>query len=205
MIHFARIIHAPIVYRLGHKVFILVSGVRLPVGVPFSLTISTMPNWIRKFLSHEAGPLQQFLKYAIAGGMATASHILVFYLCAIWLFPCLTADDWAVRLLGLTVSEMPGGTRVLNAGICNALAFVCSNAFCYVLNRRFVFRPGRHPWGIELLLFFGVSGISMVLGTAIQSWLIAQFALQTTLAFGANLITSLLINYAMRRFFIFRG
>ena len=28
--------HTPIVYRLGHQVFILVSGVRLPVGVPLT-------------------------------------------------------------------------------------------------------------------------------------------------------------------------
>jgi hypothetical protein len=33
---FSRFLCTPIVYRLGHEVFILKSGVRFPVGVPFS-------------------------------------------------------------------------------------------------------------------------------------------------------------------------
>ncbi len=164
-----------------------------------------MLSWFRRFLSHETSPLLQFLKYAIAGGLATASHIGVFYLLAIFLFPCLTPDDVAVRLLGLTVADLSEATRIWHAGICNAIAFFFSNSFCYFLNRLFVFKPGRHHWLVEFLLFFGVSGVSMLLGTSVQSWLIAQFAIQTSLAFGANLVASLMINYAMRRFFIFKG
>jgi putative flippase GtrA len=164
-----------------------------------------MPRWLRQFLSHETTPFLQFLKYALVGGMATATHIVVFYLCAVLLFPSLTPNDVVVRALGLSVAGVTETQRIWNAGIGNAIAFIFSNAFCYVLNRLFVFKPGRHPWAIEFLLFFGVSGISMLLGTSIQSWLIAQFSTQTTLAFGANLVTSLMINYAMRRFFIFKG
>ena len=164
-----------------------------------------MPRWLRAFLSHETTPVLQFLKYAIVGGLATGTHILVFYLCAFLLLPSLTPGDLVVRLLGLAVPDVTDAQRAWNAGIGNAVAFFFSNTFCYVLNRLFVFKPGRHPWLIEFLLFFGVSGVSMLLGTSIQSWLIARFATQTTLAFGANLVASLAINYAMRRFFIFKG
>ena len=160
---------------------------------------------VRHVLSHEAGPVLQFIKYAVVGGLATASHILLFYACALFVLPCLTPDDFLVRLLGLEVPFVAEATRAWRAAIGNAGAFVGSNTLCYLLNRRFVFKPGRHPWLIEFLLFFGVSGVSMLLGTSIQSWLIARFATQTTLAFGANLVTSLAINYAMRRFFIFKG
>ena len=69
----------------------------------------------------------------------------------------------------------------------------------------FVFKPGRHHWVTEFLLFFAVSGISMVLGTAIQTFLITQAGVQTTLAFGANIVCALFINYAMRKFVIFKG
>lgn len=160
---------------------------------------------LKKHLGHDAHPLVQFIKYGIAGGVATGTHILTFFLCGWFFLPCLTQNDIVVRLLGLTAPALSEGTRALNAGICNAVGFVFSNTVCYVLNRLFVFKPGRHPWAVEFLLFFGVSGISMVIGTAIQTFLITHQGLQTTLAFGANIVCALLINYAMRKFVIFKG
>lgn len=160
---------------------------------------------IAKLLSHEAGPAAQFVKYAVVGGIATATHVAIFFCCGWFLLPCLTQDDIAVRLLGLTAPAIPEAARAWNAGWCNAIAFLFSNTVCYLLNRLFVFVPGRHHWALECLLFFAVSGVSMVLGTAIQTYLIATHGMQTTMAFGANLVTSLLINYAMRRFVVFKG
>jgi putative flippase GtrA len=163
--------------------------------------------WVRgkNLLGHDAHPLVQFIKYGIAGGLATATHIVAFFLCGWFLLPCLTQDDIAVRLLGLTAPAISEATRAWNAGFCNAIGFSVSNVLCYVLNRLFVFRPGRHHWVLEFLLFFAVSGISMVLGTALQTFLITRHGMQTTLAFGANIVCALLINYAMRKFVIFKG
>ena len=56
---------------------------------------------IRKYLSHDAGPFAQLVKYGIVGVMATCVQTGVFYLLASTCLKCLTADDWAVRLLGL--------------------------------------------------------------------------------------------------------
>ena len=160
---------------------------------------------IKKQLGHDAHPLVQFLKYGIVGGMATATHIVFFFLCGWFFLPCLTQDDIVIRVLGLTVPAISENTRAWNAGLCNALGFVVSNTLCYILNRLFVFRPGKHHWVVEFLLFFAVSGISMVIGTAIQTFLITQQGVQTTLAFGANIVCALFINYAMRKFVIFKG
>lgn len=160
---------------------------------------------IKKHLSHDAHPVVQFIKYGIAGGMATATHIAIFFLCGWFLLPCLTQNDITVRLLGLTAPAISETARVWNAGFCNAIAFGVSNTLCYVLNRLFVFKPGRHHWVLEFLLFFAVSGVSMAIGTTIQSLLIKCYAMQTTLAFGANIFCSLMINYAMRKFVIFKG
>ncbi len=88
---------------------------------------------IRKSLSHDAHPLVQFIKYGIVGGMATALHIVTFFLCGWFLLPCLTQDDIAVRLLGLTAPVLTQSIRAWNAGFCNAIGFVLSNTFCYVL------------------------------------------------------------------------
>jgi putative flippase GtrA len=164
-----------------------------------------MLNALKKHLGHDAHPLVQFVKYGIAGGLATAVHIATFFLSGWFLLPCLTQDDITVRLLGLTAPAISESARAWNAGGSNLIAFVASNTFCYVLNRLFVFKPGRHHVLLEFLLFFGVSGVSLVIGTTIQTFLITHQGIQTTLAFGANIVCSLLINYAMRKFVIFKG
>jgi putative flippase GtrA len=160
---------------------------------------------IKKHLSHDTHPAIQFLKYGVVGGLSTGLHIVTFFLCGWLLLPCLAPNDITVRLLGLSVPAISEATRVWNAGCCNALAFLLSNTFCYILNRLFVFKPGRHHYVLEFLLFFAVSGLSMALATALQSVLIKAYGIQTTFAFGANIACSLLINFALRKFVVFKG
>ncbi len=156
-----------------------------------------------------AHPIIQFVKYAIAGGAATAVNIIVFFLAGWFLFPCLTQDDIVVRVLSkfadVVVPAAQEGARATNAIYCNIAAYFVSNAVCYLLNRAFVFKAGRHSMPLEILMFFGVSAISTAIGTGLQTFLIAKFGMQTTLAFGANLISALMINYALRKFVIFKG
>lgn len=159
---------------------------------------------IKAILSHDAHPVVQFIKYGMVGGMSTAVHMVVFFLCGWFIFPCLGQDDILVKLLGLSAPEIAEGVRASHAAYSNGVAFIVSNTFCYILNIMIVFKSGKHHPVIEFLLFFGVSAISMVIGTAIQTLLIAKLAIQTTIAFGANIFSSLLINYTMRKFFIFQ-
>lgn len=161
-------------------------------------------EFIRRFLRHDAGHVAQFIKYGIAGGGATLTHITVFFLLGWHLLPCLTPDDFVVCLLGVTPQAV-GQSRALNAAWANGLAFLVSNAVAYTLNILFVFKSGRHHWLMEIGLFYAVSGVSMVIGMTLQSVLIAQYDIMTTLAFGTNLVTALLINFAMRKYFIFKG
>ncbi|MFO7937798.1 MAG: GtrA family protein [Kiritimatiellia bacterium] len=163
-----------------------------------------MLDFIKKNLSHDAHPIVQFIKYGLVGGMSTVVHMVVFFICGWFLFPCIGQSDIFVRLLGLTAPEIAEGVRATRAAYSNAIAFIISNIFCYILNVLFVFKPGRHHRVLEFLLFFGVSAISMIIGTVLQSLLIVEFDMQTTLAFGANIFTSLFINYTMRKFFIFQ-
>jgi putative flippase GtrA len=160
---------------------------------------------IESLLSRDAGPLVQFIKYGISGGIATTVHIIVFHALAWRLFPALQESDAAVKLFKLHVPEMDDRRRSFNSMIDNGGAFVVSNLVAYLLNIAFVFTPGRHHWTIEVALFYAVSGISIVFGTALMGWLIRRYGMRTTYAFGANLVTALLINYAVRKFFIFNG
>lgn len=157
------------------------------------------------YLSHDAPPLVQFVKYGLAGGVATAAHILTFFLAGFLLFPCVTADDPLVKLCGLAAPAVEEALRARYAVFSNIIAFFVSNTVCYIINRLFVFRPGRHHIVIEFLLFLAVSAVSTLVGTTLMGLLIKHLGMQTTYAFGANILSSLAINYVMRKFFVFKG
>jgi putative flippase GtrA len=164
-----------------------------------------MKTFLKKHLSHDVHPVVQFIKYGIVGGMSTGVHIVTFFLCAWQLFPCLTADDITVKIFRLSVDPMTDAMRACNANFCTVIGFCISNLFCYLLNRLFVFKPGKHHIMVEFLLFFGGSSISLVVATALQDQLIRHYSMQTTYAFGANIFCALLINYATRKFLIFKN
>ncbi|MBT3194301.1 MAG: GtrA family protein [Verrucomicrobia bacterium] len=164
---------------------------------------------LEQFKGREAGPLVQFIKYGIAGGAATGVCIGTFYLMSIFVLDALSEDDTVIKILRhvveIDITPLADGVRARNAAINNGVAFVVSNMVCYLINIAWVFKPGRHHWLVEIGLFYLVSGVSFALGTGLQTWLIAQFGVETTLAFGCNLVTALLINYGMRKFVIFKG
>lgn len=164
-----------------------------------------MDDVLRQFLGRDAGPLVQFIKYGICGGIATAVHIVIFHLLAWRAFPALQDKDPMVRVFKLTVPPLDDRTRSRNSMIDNGLTFLVSNLSAYVLNILWVFHAGRYPWYIELALFYAVSGVSMVIGTALMGVLIKRLGMRTTYAFSSNVVVSVLINYAMRKFVIFQG
>ena len=157
------------------------------------------------YLSHDAPPLVQFVKYGLAGGLATVTHVLAFFLVGFLLFPCVTDNDPLVKLFGLVAPAVDEALRARHAVFSNVVAFFVSNTVCYLANRWFVFKPGRHHVVIEFLLFLAVSAVSMIIGTTLMGVLIQRFGIETTYAFGANILSSLAINYVMRKFFVFKG
>jgi len=153
----------------------------------------------------EYATLIQFIKYALAGGVATLTHITIFHLVAWKLFPSLGPQDHAVRFFHLPIREVNDFSRARNSMIGNIIAFFFSNIVAYLINILWVFERGRHSLAIEILLFYLASGISTVIGTVLMGILIKRFGLLTTYAFASNILTAVLINYAMRKYFIFLG
>lgn len=160
---------------------------------------------IDQFTGNEAGNIVQFVKYGISGCIATLTHIIVFHLVAWKMYFALQADDWFVRLLNLPIQELDDTTRSLNSMKGNGVAFLISNLVGYLINIYWVFLPGRFHWVIEIGLFYIVSAVALVIGTSIMGFLIRRFGMLTTYAFGSNIFAALMINYAMRKFFIFTG
>jgi putative flippase GtrA len=164
-----------------------------------------MKHFLKQFTQVDAHPAIQFIKYSIAGGVATAVHISLFYTLASTLFPALTADDFIARLLHLPAADVSVALRARNSMIDNVIAFVFSNFTAYILNILWVFKRGRHHWLVEVGMFYAVSAVSIVIGTSVMGALIRYFGLTTTVAFSANLVSALFINYGMRKFVIFKG
>jgi putative flippase GtrA len=168
-------------------------------------TSNVMPSILEQFTGREHTPFVQFIKYGISGAIATGVHIGLFYVCAYKLMPALSAQDPVVQALHLNVVPVSDTVRARNSMIDNGLVFIVSNLTAYLLNIFWVFKSGRHHWLIEIGLFYLVSGISVVIGSSVMGWLINHFGMLTTLAFGANVIVSFMINYVLRKFVIFKG
>ena len=164
----------------------------------------------RHILSNEAGPLAQFIKYGIVGVMATCVQTGIFYVLAATCLKCLTTDDWAVRLLGLpsvvfTGEEAWYASRGTLAAAATAVGFVVANVFCWLMNRWFVFKPGKFRWYVELGMFFGASTLATVIALSVMKLLIDQFGMMTTLAVFVEIVVSFMVNFFVRKFFIFKG
>lgn len=187
-----------------------------------------MPGIWKQFTQREASPLIQFIKYAICGGGAVTVHVIVFFLLSWLIIPALNDKDILVRLLHLSASEISDAIRARNAMINNGLAFLFSNLVAYILNILWVFESGRRypPLDlvlgklgliqratlracahrtVEVALFYAVSGIAIVIGTFLMGVMINQWHFTTTVAFGAQCVIAAMINFALRKFMIFKG
>ena len=158
-----------------------------------------------RILSNEAGPFWQFAKYGLVGILSTLVQVAVFYALASTVLPCLAADDWAVRLAGLPFSDAPDSVRAARFAISTVAGFTVANVFCWVMNRAFVFRPGKFGRLMEFALFFGAAAFAMALATLLSWLLIHAAGLMTTIATVLEVAVSFAVNYAIRKKFIFRG
>ena len=172
--------------------------------VPFPRTIGEL---LRQFFgrSGAAHPFIQFCKYAAVGVFATLVNIAVFSVFAWYVFPCITADDFVAKLFGLVPPAVEEADRARLAAYCNVAGFVVADIVCYLINRAFVFQPGRLPMWLEFLSFTAVGAFAAFLGAALQTWLIASFGVQTSVAFLVCILTALAFNYVLRKYFIFKG
>ena len=147
----------------------------------------------------------QFVKYGSAGVISTYVQIVVFYVLASSCLLCLGQDDWAVKHFSLPCADVSDSVRAFRFAAATAAGFVVANVICWWLNRLFVFKPGKFRWYVELLLFFGVALLATFIALGFSSLLIHFFGLMTTIALVLEIVISFLMNFFIRKFFIFRG
>jgi len=161
--------------------------------------------FLRRILSHDAGPFWQFVKYGVIGVMATLVQTGVFYLLAVTCLKCLKADDVAVVYLNFPAAEVTDALRAVRFSVATAVGFILANVFCWLMNRWFVFKPGKFRWYAEFGMFFGTSTIATVIALGLSSALISWAGLMTTLAVFIEVVVSFFVNFFVRKFFIFKG
>ena len=147
----------------------------------------------------------QFVKYGTNGVIATYVQTGVFYLLGATCLMCLSPDDWAVKYLGFPSVDIADGVRAVRFASATAVGFVVANVVCWLMNRWCVFKPGKFRWYVELALFFAASTLATVVALGISSALIRLAGLMTTIALVIEIIVSFLVNFFVRKFFIFRG
>ena len=172
----------------------------LPVEAATSAAPPAGGSWLRRFLSHDSGPFAQFVKYGAIGVASTLVQMAVFYLLASTACRCLGPDDWAVKWLGL-----PHVVRGFRFAVDTVIGFSVANVFCWLMNRAFVFRPGRFVWYKEFGMFFGAAAGAMAIATGLSWILINWGGLQTTVAVVIEVTVSFIVNFVARKFFIFKG
>ncbi len=164
-----------------------------------------MKHILRQFFQRDAHPIVQFIKYGIAGGIATVVDVGVFYFLSWKVFPALRPDDPLVQLFGMSVTAIDEHVRSNHYIINKAITFLFSNFTAYIVNVLWVFHPGRHSRWMEILLFYAVSIVSFTLGTFLGWLCIAAFGWSTTLAYIMNMLASLMVNYVCRKYLVFKG
>jgi len=165
---------------------------------------------LSRIISRDSGPFWQFVKYGAIGVASTLVQLVVFYILASTFLKCLGPDDWAVKFLGLPSAEFAGAepwyvSRGMLASAATAMGFTVANVFCYIMNRTFVFTPGRFSWPVEFAMFFAAAAFATLIALAVMKILIDFFGVMTSLAVVVEVAVSFIVNFFVRKHVIFKG
>lgn len=168
-----------------------------------------MKKHIHFFLTDKENHFVQFIKYGLCGGAALFVDLSVTFLTAVFLFKALGPGDEVVELFnhfGVSLPVVADKTvRMRNFLIDSSVAFVFSNLTAYLLNIKYVFKAGRHDRHREVIYFYIVSGIALLVTLALSALLIQGFGVTSSITKVVGIVSAVLVNYAGRKFFIFHG
>ena len=111
-------------------------------------------------------------------------------------------EDYRVTVseILMPAAEVSDSVRAIRAAVATAAGFTVANIFCWLMNRLFVFRPGRYRWYAEFGFFFGVAALATVVALGVQSALIKYAGMMTTLAVIVEVVVSFFFNFFIKMF-----
>ncbi len=131
----------------------------------------------------------QFFKYVVCGAVATIVLGLVWFIARRYTGGYLAAD-------------LPRELLQRHSTTVLIIAFLIANFVAYFSNRLFVFTPGKHSFGVEMLIFFAVSAASFFGGHIAKTWLI-DHGVHIDLAALSFAASSALVNFIARKYIVF--
>ena len=164
--------------------------------------------------------LIQFALYTFCGGIATVSFLGIVVVLSKTLIPAYENTFVAGESLkffgydlcwlkpakdAVNALAINDGIRAQNLLVNNCIAFLITNVIAYVTNVLIVFKSGRHHPVIEFLMFTLISSISFGLSQVAGPFLVQKFGWPTNMAILSNVVASMLLNFAGRKFFVFKA
>lgn len=146
-------------------------------------------NTLKKLANNKSHTPLQFLKYSLAGMVASASFLLCFTLLNETVLP---AD-----------TSLPGSTRGWNFLFSNAVAFTVATIVAYWVNQAWVFQSGRHGRLKEFTLFYLIAAIAFLLGTPLGAVIVANFSVSEYFVFVLVVVISAMVNFLGRKYWVF--
>lgn len=150
---------------------------------------------VKRVLSHDAHPVIQFAKYGMCGALAVMIHWAVVYALGLTVLPAIGRG-------------LPVELKEHNGMVNNIIAFFVSGVVVYWLNRKYVFKPGRHHAAVEAFLFFAVAGLALLAAVLIYPLIFKYVKTNEYVEHFANfgfVVTSAMVNFVARKFIIFKG
>ena len=158
-------------------------------------------NWrtiLRRMNARDTHPMIQFIKYGICGVAATLTHnVLLYVVTALWL-----PAGRGMIVDGVALEE---ATRVYNLKLANARVFPVGVIVAYVTNVLWVFTTGRHSRVKEFALFAITSALGFFPALFALDALAGWLGLTSTVAQLGFILTSVAVNFACRKFIIFKS
>ncbi|OYW77005.1 MAG: hypothetical protein B7Z37_06105 [Verrucomicrobia bacterium 12-59-8] len=143
--------------------------------------------------TRDTHPLIQFIKYGICGVGSLIFTTLIFVALSEWgMFPALD-------------SSLPDEVRAMNSTYNNLISFFFGNTFAYVSNSLWVFTPGRHNRTLEFIYFTAVSATGFAIGLLSGPLLIKMYGISTLSAQLLLIVSSTMVNFVCRKFFVFKS
>lgn len=151
----------------------------------------------RRIRSREVPWQIQFLMYCFCGVLATFVSVGLTVLFSTYLIPAYE---------GMLVDGEPisDELRSRNLTLNSCLAFVPTNFVVYALNVLLVFKPGKLGLWKELGLFTAVNLFSFIVSLLSGPMLIYYLGISTNFALLINTVVAFAVNFAARKFLIFR-
>ncbi|MFZ4766898.1 MAG: GtrA family protein [Roseimicrobium sp.] len=179
---------------------------------------------LKRVRERDVPPLMQFAAYTFCGCLATVvflGTVLTLNYTIIPAYEDMTVTTTPVQLLGRPVLWMaetvPGQSqpithdaagnaiRAANLLVNNCIAFILTNFVAYFSNILLVFKRGRHHPVFEFVYFTMVNFVSFAISQVAGPWLVSEFGVPTNVAILTNMVSSMLINFLARKFFVFKN